>query len=136
VDCGNGFASIAFARLDDVACHRAEYVADGPNANVVMFQDYKWDYTSQDNTLAKTTVTYDSETGAIRDADIELNHAFNEFTLTDDGVVYDLQAVLTHEIGHFIGLDHTSDPAATMNAGYAKGDTHQRDLDADDVAGL
>jgi hypothetical protein len=134
LDCGGGLSSIAFTRLADVECHRAEYDPSGPNANVVMFQDYKWDYQGTDNTLAKTTVTYDSSTGEILDADIELNHAFNELTIGDDQVVYDLQSILTHEIGHFIGLDHTLDPVATMNAGYSPGDTDPRELALDDVA--
>ena len=136
LDCGGGLSSIAFTRLADVACHRAEYDPSGPNANVVMFQDYKWDYQGTDNTLAKTTVTFDSDTGEILDADIELNHAFNELTVGDDQVVYDLQSILTHEIGHLMGLDHTLDAIATMNAGYAPGDTDLRDLESDDIAGV
>lgn len=136
VDCGGDVSTIAFTRLDDVTCHQAEYDPSGTNANVVMFQDHKWDYKGVDNTLAKTTVTYDTATGEILDADIELNHAFNELTVGDDDVVYDLQSILTHEIGHFIGFDHTLAAGATMNAGYDPGSTNQRDLDADDLEGL
>jgi matrixin len=131
-----GVASMAFERLQNAECHQAEYNPDGPNANVIMFQDTKWEYTSPDNTLAKTTVTYDKDTGEILDADIELNHAYNEFTTGDDYVVYDLQSILTHEIGHFLGLDHTLDFLATMNAGYQEGSTELRSLESDDTAGL
>jgi hypothetical protein len=134
VDCGGtGVATMAFERLQDASCHQAEYNPDGPNANVIMFQDTRWQYTSPDNTLAKTTVTYDKDTGEILDADIELNHAYNEFTTGDDDVVYDLQSILTHEIGHFIGLDHTLDFLASMNAGYTEGSTELRSLEIDDV---
>jgi hypothetical protein len=132
IDCGGAEATISFVRKDDVACHKAEYDPDGNNANIVLFQDTKWTYTSPDNTLAKTTVTYDTETGEILDADIELNHAFNEFTTGDDDVQYDLQSILTHEFGHFLGLDHTLDLFATMNAGYQLGDTSLRDIEEDD----
>jgi hypothetical protein len=138
--CDGGNATIAFSRLDDVSCHRAEYDSGGPNANIVLFQDDKWTYKASgdpydvDNTLAKTTVTFDPDTGEILDADIELNYAYNELTVGDDEVVYDLQSVLTHEIGHFIGLDHSSDVDATMNASYAEGDTSLRTLEADDIA--
>jgi len=131
-----GTATMAFAAEDDAKCHAAEYNEDGPNANIILFQDYKWAYSSSDNTLAKTTVSYDTDTGEILDADIELNHAYNEFTTGDDLVVFDLQSILTHEIGHFIGLDHTFDFSATMNAGYQEGTTELRTLEEDDIAGL
>lgn len=136
IPCATGTASIAFTRGPDTDCHCAEYdPGANDNENVILFQDTKWDYTGVDNTLAKTTVSYDAETGVILDADIELNHAFNEFTTGDDAVVYDLQSILTHEVGHFIGLDHTPDFAATMNAGYQEGTTEQRSLEPDDEAG-
>jgi MYXO-CTERM domain-containing protein len=133
--CEVGAATIAFSPLDDVSCHKAEYDAGEPNANVVMFQDSKWEYSDAGNNLAKTTVTYDKETGEILDADIELNFAFNELTVGDGGVVYDLASIVTHEIGHFIGLDHSPDPLATMFAGYDEGSTIQRTLEDDDIAG-
>lgn len=134
--CEVGAATIAFSPLGDVACRKAEYNPDGPNANVVMFQDSKWDYAGVENNLAKTTVTYDPDTGEIFDADLELNFAFNELTVGDDDVVYDLASIVTHEIGHFIGLDHSADPLATMFAGYEEGSTIQRTLEDDDIAGV
>lgn len=127
---------MAFTTEDDVECRRAEYNDGGANANVVMFQDYKWEYEGVDNTLAKTTVTYDTETGEILDSDMEMNHAYNEFTTVDDEVVYDLQSIMTHEFGHFIGLDHTPDFSATMNAGYQEGTVELRTIEDDDIAGL
>jgi MYXO-CTERM domain-containing protein len=137
LECGRGNSSLLFTQLGDVSCHRAEYNPSGANANVIMVQDHKWDYKGVENTLAKTTVTYDVDTGEILDADIELNHMANELTVGDEVVVeYDLQSILTHEVGHFIGLDHTPIQSATMNAGYDKGNTHQRVLDADDIDGL
>ena len=133
---GGGNATMAFTTEDDVECRRAEYNDGGANANVVMFQDYKWEYEGVDNTLAKTTVTYDTETGEILDSDMEMNHAYNEFTTVDDEVVYDLQSIMTHEFGHFIGLDHTPDFSATMNAGYQEGTVELRTIEDDDIAGL
>jgi hypothetical protein len=133
LDCADGVSTIAFSELSDVACHEAEYNSGGTNANTIIFQDYKWKYTSADNTLAKTTVTFDADTGEILDADIEVNHANNHFTINDDVVDYDLESVLTHEIGHFIGIDHTPDFTATMYAGYEPGTIEQRTLEADDV---
>jgi len=65
--------------------------------------------------LALTTVSASTATGAIRDADIEVN-AFH-FKWADlvahpdlrgpGQTFHDLQNALTHEMGHLIGLDHT-----------------------------
>jgi hypothetical protein len=134
LDCdGGGLSSVLFSELDEVACNRAEYNTSGTNANVLLFQDTKWAYSGDGNTLAKTTVTFDSETGEIFDADIEINHANNDFTINDEVIDYDLEAVLTHEVGHFIGLDHSPDFAATMYAAYEPGTLDQRTLEPDDV---
>jgi hypothetical protein len=133
VECETGFASIGFARLDDVACHEAEYNKSGTNANIILFQDTRWGYTGVENNVAKTTVTFDDETGEILDADIEMNHANNHFTISDMVIEYDLQSILTHEIGHMMGLDHTPDPYATMYFGYEPGTIEQRTLEPDDV---
>jgi hypothetical protein len=133
LECEEGFATISFAELDDVSCHKTEYNPDAENANIVLFQDTKWQYTSASNNLAKTTVTFDDETGEILDADIEINHAYNNYTISDENVQYDLESVVTHEVGHFIGLDHSLDPVATMNATYDRGTTDLRTLEEDDV---
>jgi hypothetical protein len=42
---------------------------------------------------------------------------------------------VTHEVGHFIGLDHTLDFDATMFAGYDEGTTELRTLEQDDIDG-
>ncbi|RLB58378.1 MAG: hypothetical protein DRI90_16825 [Deltaproteobacteria bacterium] len=136
LDCGNGASSINLAPAKDVVCHLSQYDPDGPNANIIMFQDTKWQYAGEDNTLAKATVSYDTETGEILDTDIELNHAYNEYTTGDDFVVYDLQSILTHELGHLMGLDHTLDYNATMNAGYQQGTTELRTPELDDIDGV
>lgn len=135
LECDGGNASISFAELDDVSCHKTEYNPDAENANIVLFQDTKWQYTSASNNLAKTTVTFDDETGEILDADIEINHAYNNYTISEENIQYDLESVVTHEVGHFIGLDHSLDPVATMNATYDRGTTDLRTLEEDDVLG-
>lgn len=132
---GGGAASVTFARLQNVVCARTESVSAGPNANVVMFRDNDWRYKGTDNTLGFTTVTFSTATGEILGADMEINAAFNELT-TGQPVAYDLRSILTHELGHLLGLGHSSDPEATMVADYEKGSIAPRDLSDDDVAAI
>jgi hypothetical protein len=60
--------------------------------------------------LALTTVFARKSTGEMLDADIEVNATFFSWGDLDIGTpaadVHDLQNALTHEVGHFIGLDH------------------------------
>jgi Matrixin len=139
VPCPDGtISNMRFQELDPVDCKKSEYNKDGPNVNVIMFQDDNWNYRGIDGTLAKTSVTYDDETGEIFDADIEVNTANNTVTITDNPakVEYDLQSILTHEAGHFIGLAHSPLPQAVMFASYSPGSLAQRKLDPDDIAAV
>ena len=62
-------------------------------------------------------------------------HPFQSFDSADWPII-DLEAVLTHEIGHVLGLAHTTEHnAATMAARYLR-DGSQRTLSADDKLGL
>lgn len=75
-----------------------------------------------DEVLAKTTVAYDEGTGEIVDADIAVR----------TGLGSKLQAVLTHEIGHALGLGHSEVKDSTMFWSYFDG---QETLHTDDIAG-
>jgi hypothetical protein len=134
VKCPDGtIAKMAFTELDPVECKKSEYNKDGPNVNVVLFQDDDWTYHGIDGTLAKTSVTYNDPTGEIYDADIEVNAANNTITIDDTDIQYDLQSILTHEAGHFIGIAHSPLPTAVMYASYAPGSVAQRQLTDDDI---
>src|SRR5262249_48130098 len=50
--------------------------------------------------------------------------------------VFDLQSALTHEMGHFIGFDHSPDPESTMYFKAPSCEIKKRDLTDDDVLGL
>jgi hypothetical protein len=129
---------MTFEERAPVSCKKSEYNKEGKNLNVVLFQDDDWQYRGIDSTLAKTSVTYNDETGEIYDADIEVNTANNPMTITDDGpkIRYDLQAILTHEVGHFIGIAHSPESSAVMYASYSPGSIEQRTLTPDDVAAV
>ena len=101
-----------------------------------MFRDDGWAYDDPTNTLALTTVTYGVDSAVLFNAEIEINS--HDHTLTHDSCrtpagAFDLQTILTHEAGHFLGLAHATNDSAVMYAYYAQ---NSRDLTADDVAGL
>lgn len=49
---------------------------------------------------------------------------------------FDVQAVLTHELGHPVGLEHVTNDAQTMYAYVATGETRKRTLASGDTAGV
>jgi hypothetical protein len=142
-DCpGGGHPSMGVVPLGGTSCDQVEFNpplegrALAPNANIVMFRDDSWPYPEERYVIARTSITFDPATGAIYDADIELNSSRNAFSVSDTQVSNDLQSVLTHEVGHFLGLDHTRVPHATMLADYALSDLGTRTLSSDDEAGI
>jgi hypothetical protein len=150
-DCSNpagGHPSIAVFDTGPVACDEQQANVYGPNANVVMFHDGAntptgaWPYGDNEAdpslTIALTTVTFHPETGALWDADMEINSA--SFPISTTTPVppgyYDLQSILQHETGHVLGLAHPPIPAAVMYYAYLPGSDGKRVLNSDDINGL
>jgi hypothetical protein len=137
-DCGNGHPSLRIGTFGPVTCDESRFNEAGRNANIVMFRDDEWPHPGSADTYGTTMLRYDTRTGELWDADIELNSA--EFALGIDGKgdTVDLQSILTHEIGHFLGLAHpgSAHRGATMSAGWDGQGTGLRTLAADDVLGI
>jgi MYXO-CTERM domain-containing protein len=139
-DCGGAPPRFVVKRQPDAACAAPEYNVDINvdlgNANVVMFRDDDWPYPDGADVLGLTTITFDTQTGEIHDADIEINTHEFLFTWSDTGVSYDLLSTLVHETGHFLGVAHSDLAESVMNAKPMLGSTEHRELGADDVAAI
>lgn len=110
------------------------------NKNVIAAVDSGYEpFEEQSGLLALTTTRYSVATGEIFDADIIVNTGDHLFDDISDAVAcrnttdaFDLRSVLVHEMGHFIGFDHTDIESATMFASADTCEVVKRDLDTDD----
>ncbi|NUO49478.1 MAG: matrixin family metalloprotease [Polyangiaceae bacterium] len=133
-DCGDGSPGFVVQNLGRVPCDKQQYNLDAGNASIIMMRVDDWPYGSE--RLALTTTNFDPETGDLRDADMEINGFDYDFSVSDEEVGYDLLSVVTHEAGHFLGMNHSPVESATMIASASFGTTDLRSLDPDDIAGI
>ncbi len=108
--------------------------AASPVAVTVRFCKGAWSY--QAGLLANTTFTAAVDSGVVASAAILINECDYKFVGPEevaDGH-FDLQAVLTHELGHVLGLAHTDELSAVMFENT--GSVRQRRPTADDRAGI
>lgn len=115
------------------------------DTNTCISQYRCWDHGQF--TLALTTTTYSVRTGAIYDADIELNGADWLFTTISSPpcqegmeatncVATDVQNTMTHEIGHAVGFDHVDAEGSTMEPTAPIGQITKRIVDHGTVEGF
>lgn len=88
---------------------------------------------------ATLTGYYVSQTGddRIYDADVYTNTSIQFYSSRESGcsAEYDIDGVMTHEVGHVIGLGHSSVSGATMYPSVSACNTGPRSLASDDIAG-
>jgi len=86
--------------------------------------------------IAKTTLMFSEVNGEIVDADIEINAGQYTFSSGEPAPgSIDLLNTLTHEAGHFLGMDHSVHNEATMYAQAPPEETKKRSLEQDDIDG-
>ena len=106
-----------------------------------------------DRTLGATTFVIDDTTGEILEADIFLNSAFTwSVAANGEANKFDVESVVVHEMGHFLGLGHSALGETELRSGggrtvlgkravmfpiaYPAGSIADRTLQADDVSGI
>ena len=94
--------------------------------------------------LAVTYTWFNQATGYVAEVDTIMNQKFSWFwnatnnTCTEQNS-YDAQNILTHELGHWMGLDDTYDSTYVNNTMYgygSKGETKKDTLTTGDVSGV
>lgn len=136
----NGFADwtnavsnrVTITRGTDTTISRQSY----DNRNIIA-----WGRTSG-SALGVTYVRYNTLTGQVVDVDTIMNKKFSwkwsNSAVCAEPTVYDAENILTHELGHWLGLDDEYDTAyqhATMYGYGAKGEVKKNTLTLGDIAG-
>lgn len=118
------------------------------NLNLVVWREAGWkEMGYEDKAIAITTTWFDTYTGNIIDADMELNGVNFKWKMVGlescnpeiDRTAVDVQNIVTHEIGHMLGLADITDPGCkdvTMFYASSSCDTSKRDLTQDDITGI
>jgi hypothetical protein len=156
-DCGGAPPNVIFKPLLPSNCQRTEYNCSG-NVNTIAFLD-PWRDPCVDeggfdpNAFAVTTVWHNTSTGEILDVDMMINDEpasrFNaggpyancpltgcpRGSGTSPGPA-DLRSIVTHEIGHFLGIGHSNDEDATMFPSTDRESVDKRSLAPDDIEAI
>jgi uncharacterized protein (TIGR03437 family) len=105
-------------------------ISDGNH--VITFADDAFTRSFTNGIVAITQTAFFID-GSIFDTDIFFS-PFAQFSTTNAPGTYDLQAVVTHELGHSLGANHTNILSATMYFQTSPQDNHATALTADDAA--
>jgi hypothetical protein len=113
VTCPNGgMTSLRFKQLPD-----SHGVHD---PFTIHFRDDEWTHDDGEESLALTNHDYKKYNGYIEFADIEINTATTPFAVNKKEAGLDLETVVTHEVGHYIGIVHSHVRGSIMAPRYCQ----------------
>ncbi|MCB0404288.1 MAG: matrixin family metalloprotease [Bdellovibrionales bacterium] len=109
--------------------------------NNVIFEASNWPFETSVIAITRNFfISGDSpNAGMILDSDIIFNGVNHSFTASNEAGKFDVQNIMTHEIGHLLGLGHEVSPEdtdATMHAMAVPLETKKRDLATNDINGI
>lgn len=118
---------------------KAKNENDGVNSIILVKDDWPFDSAAIAITRNFYVSGNSASAGVILDSDILLNAVDHKFTTTNELGKHDIQNIITHEVGHFIGMGHEVAPAdanATMYAVASPNEFIKRTLNSSDLQGL
>ncbi len=144
IDCGGGPVGFVTPMqvAPDARCGYRDHALDGPNVNTITFAADWSGRLNSPRAFAFTHTWYNTRTGEIYGADMELNDERRTWTVCPDAGCpddqrVDLENVLAHEVGHWLGFGHSAESEdSTMSGCSDAGEVLKRDLTDDDRAGL
>jgi Matrixin len=143
VECDGAPIGIDLRQTQQLAdCAVPQHDRRGPNMNAIVFvEDWAGDDDLPPDAFAVTLTWNLKATGEIVDVDMLLNPTLGLLANCGDAcprvpVTIDLQNVITHEAGHFLGLSHSDVRGSTMSASAREGELEKRSLELDDIAGV
>lgn len=131
-----------FIWTDKVSINAANSEGDGVSLlTVASAPENLASFAGDASELAGRTRVFFTKRGFLSEADIALN-PYQQFSTDGSPETFDLQATVTHEIGHLLGLSHTDVLGATMHPQQGKNGIYglpafaPRTLSDDDRAGI
>lgn len=148
MDCSvnTGYASSEYSAMqrggrswNRVSCSNFNFRKDVPlkiNRSVPVRDGYN--HIIYGNTSGALAVTWLMNNSSNRECDMIIEQTINWNNGPDPTNYneYDLESVVCHEFGHFLGLGHSATQAATMYYALGNGDDSKRTLHSDDEAGV
>lgn len=129
----NSWSTIGTANIHFESPQVGPVIVAKDGTSSIVFTDNASDQALLNGALAITRIFVNSNTGAITDTDVIFSAAV-EFSTTLTPGTYDLQSVLTHELGHSLGANHSGVLGATMFQASGMQDNAQATLQQDDIA--
>ncbi|MEM7138736.1 MAG: matrixin family metalloprotease [Myxococcota bacterium] len=139
-------ANVIFQMGESSTCQLSQFNERGPNVNTIAFLD-PWETPEgqplEPSAFAITIVWFREDTGQLLDADMLINESLGPYdNCPDSGCPAgtpanpgpaDLQSIVTHEVGHILGIGHSNVPDATMFPSSPRVEVQKRTLAQDDV---